>query len=64
MSSYHGLEGKLLDLLDSTGSALLEGNAVETLVEVDGVLAGDNVGDGGAASLLSGGSHFKSFSIR
>jgi hypothetical protein len=30
-------------------------------VEVDGVLAGDNVGNGGAASLLSGGSHFKGF---
>lgn len=26
--SYHGLDGKVLDLLDSTGSALLEGDTM------------------------------------
>lgn len=39
---------------------------MEALVEVDGVLAGDDIGDRGPAlgrGLLSCGSHFKSFKI-
>jgi len=60
---YHGLEGEGLDLLDGLGRPLLEADAVEALVQVDGVLAGDNVGDGGTALLAGrllglGGRHF------
>lgn len=36
----HGLGGELLDLLDGTGSLLLEGNLVHIFVEVDCVVTG------------------------
>jgi len=48
----HSLLGEGLDLLDSLGSPLLEGDAVQSLVHVDGVLAGDDLVDGGLAALL------------
>jgi hypothetical protein len=51
--SYHRLVCKLLDLLDGPRCPLLEGNAVEALVHVNGVLASDNVGDGGPGGLDS-----------
>jgi len=62
VASAHGGLSEGLDLLDGAGSALLEGNTVNTLVQVDGVLASDNIGNGGTASLgllgLLGGGHF------
>lgn len=39
----HGLLGKQLDLLDGFGGALLEGGAKHALVQVDGVLARDDL---------------------
>lgn len=42
----HGLGGKLLDLLDGTWGLLLEGYLVHILVEVDGVVTGDEIGLG------------------
>ena len=39
----HGLLGESDDLLDGAGSTLLEGNVVDALVKVDGVLAGYNI---------------------
>ena len=39
----HGLLGKLADLLDGTGSAVLAANAVQTLVQVHGILTGNNL---------------------
>lgn len=52
----HGLKRELLDLLDGLGGTLLEGLAVEAAVHVDGVLASDDVRNGGAlaAGLLLG----------
>lgn len=47
----HSLRGEIADGLDGGGSALLELAAVHVLVEVDGVLAGDEVGDSGARAL-------------
>jgi len=42
----HGLLGKSLDGLDGVRSTLLEGSAVNVLVQVNGVLTSDNVVDG------------------
>eukprot|EP00554_Chaetoceros_debilis_P003279 CAMPEP_0194097648 /NCGR_PEP_ID=MMETSP0149-20130528/57970_1 /TAXON_ID=122233 /ORGANISM="Chaetoceros debilis, Strain MM31A-1" /LENGTH=129 /DNA_ID=CAMNT_0038783677 /DNA_START=132 /DNA_END=521 /DNA_ORIENTATION=+ len=42
----HGLGGKLLDLLDGTWGLLLEGYLVYILVEVNGVVTGDEIGLG------------------
>ncbi len=44
--------GKLLDLLDGSWSSVLKPDAVEPLVEVDGVLAGHNLAHGRALALL------------
>lgn len=44
VGGLHVQGGELLDRLDSGGRSLLEVGAVESLVEVDGVLTGDNVG--------------------
>lgn len=52
LKTYHSLESKLLDLLDSPWCSLLELHAENALVEVDGVLAGDNVLDGTTAGVL------------
>lgn len=46
VASAHRYRGELLDLLDRAGCSLLELDAVDSLVQVDGVFAGDNVGDG------------------
>lgn len=54
----HGLLSESADLLDSPGGPLLESYAMDALVEVDGVFAGDDISDGaslGLASLLGGG---------
>lgn len=56
--THHGLPREILDLLDGLGSPLLERNAENPLVKVDGVFAGDNVGEGGAPGLLGLGGHF------
>ena len=50
----HRLLRKVDDGLDGVGGALLEGAAVDTLVEVDGVLAGHDILERGArlAALL------------
>ena len=55
----HRLLRKVDDRLDGPGSALLEGAAVNTLVEVDGVFAGHDILEGGArlASLDNGCAH-------
>ena len=50
--SAHLLFGKLLDLLDGPGSAVLEADAVEPLMQVDGVFAGHHLAHGGALALL------------
>ena len=42
----HCLLGELYNGLDGMGGTLLEGAAVDTLVEVDGVFAGDDVLEG------------------
>lgn len=47
----HGLLGESDDLLDGAGSALLEGDVVDALVKVDGVLAGHNIVKGRAGLL-------------
>ena len=47
----HGLLGEGDDLLDGAGSTLLEGNVVDALVEVDGVLAGHDIVKGRAGLL-------------
>merc|ERR1719411_1785077 len=52
----HLLLSKLLDLLDCSGSAIFESDTVESLVEVDGVLASDDLAHG-SSSLLSLGRH-------
>ena len=39
----HSLLGKLADLLDGAGSAVLAANAVQTLVQMHGVLAGNDL---------------------
>ena len=44
----HRLLGKVNDGLDGPGSSLLEGAAVDALVEVDGVFAGHDILEGGA----------------
>merc|ERR1712062_239008 len=43
----HLLLSKLLNLLHSTGSAVLEPDTVQPLVQVDGVLPGDDLAHGG-----------------
>ena len=50
----HRLLSELDDRLDGPGGTLLEGAAVDTLVEVDGVFAGHDILEGGArlAALL------------
>ena len=50
----HRLLREVDDRLDGPGSPLLEGAAVDTLVEVDGVFAGHDILEGGArlAALL------------
>ena len=48
----HLLEGELLDLLDGPGSAVLEADAVQPLVQVDGVLPGDHLAHGGPLLLV------------
>jgi hypothetical protein len=48
----HGLLGELDDALYGPGRALLEAAAVDELVQVDGVFAGDDVGEGGALARL------------
>ena len=50
--SSHLLFSKLLDLLDGSGCSVLEPDAVEPLVEVDGVLAGHDLAHGRALTLL------------
>ena len=45
----HGLLSKCNDRLDGGGCTLLEGTTVDTLVEVDGVLSGDDVLERGAS---------------
>ena len=47
----HRLLGELNDRLHGMGGTLLEGAAVHALVQVDGVLAGDDVLEGGALAL-------------
>ena len=57
-SAYHCLVRKFPDFLNSLRCPLLEAGAVDALVEVDGVFAGDNVGDGrtlGLSGLWFGG---------
>lgn len=49
----HLLLGELLDLLDCPRSALLEADAVEALVQVDGVLAGDHLAQRRLALLVA-----------
>ena len=44
----HRLLSELDDRLDGPGGTLLEGAAVDTLVEVDGVFAGHDILEGGA----------------
>ena len=57
--SFHLLLSKLLDLLDCSWGPVLEADSVETLVEVDGVLAGYHLTHGGALTLLLAfGRHF------
>lgn len=45
--SAHGLDSKGLDGLDGAGGTLLEGLAVDALVQVDGVLTGYHFGNVG-----------------
>lgn len=54
----HGLLGKLADLLDGTGSAVLAANVDQTLVQVHGVLTGNDLIDGRGLIVLPG-SHFR-----
>ena len=48
----HLLLGKLLHLLDGSGSPVLEPDAMQPLVQVDGVLTGDNLAHCRALGLL------------
>ena len=48
----HLLLGKLLDLLDSSRGPVIEADAVEMFVEVDGVLPGHHFNHGGTLTLL------------
>ena len=50
--SSHLLQCELLDLLDRPGSAVLEADAVQPLVQVDGVLPGDHLAHGGPLLLV------------
>ena len=50
----HLLLGKLLDFLDGAGGAVLEADAVQALVQVDGVFAGHHLAHGGALLLALG----------
>lgn len=52
----HLLLGELLHFLDGAGSAVLEPDPVEALVQIDGVLAGHHLAHG-RALLLTFGSH-------
>merc|ERR1719385_227022 len=54
----HLLLSKLLDLLDSPGSLVLEANAMQPLVHVDGVLPRHHLSHGGSLLLLT--RHFAS----
>merc|ERR1719477_21749 len=54
----HLLLSKLLDLLNSSGCAILEPNTVQPLVHVDGVLTGNDLAHGGATLLLSAWRHY------
>lgn len=54
----HSLLSKIPDGLDGAGSALLEGNTVQPLVKVDGVLAGHDI-LGRRTLAGSGSSHFE-----
>ena len=59
MATDHGLAGELLDLLNGLGGTLLELDAEDALVEVDGVLASDDILEGRAPGLGSfGRGHF------
>ena len=49
----HSLRSESTDLLDSPGGPLLEAHTMNSLVKVDGVFAGDNIGDGATAGLAS-----------
>lgn len=51
-TTHHSLVCELLDLLDGPWCPLLELHAEDALVEVDGVLASDDILDGATASLL------------
>lgn len=41
--SLHGLGSEGLDLTDSSGGSLLEGDTIQALAHVDGIIPGDNI---------------------
>ena len=41
--SSHSLSGELLDLLNSTGSSVLEGDAIDTLAHVNGLVTSSDL---------------------
>merc|ERR1719342_894421 len=49
----HLLLGELLDLLDSTGSLVLEPDTMEPFVHVDGIFPGHNLSHCGGSLLVS-----------
>jgi hypothetical protein len=51
--THHSLLGKSLDLLHGKRCPLLERSTEDALVEVDGVFAGDDIGEGGPPGLCS-----------
>jgi hypothetical protein len=51
--TYHGQSSELLYLLDSRGGPLLERSTEYTLVEMDSVLASDDIGKSGSPRLRS-----------
>ena len=55
----HLLDGELLHFFDGAGRAVLEADAVQPLVQVDGVLAGHHLAHRRAALLLAAGSHLE-----
>jgi len=55
--SSHLLLSKLLNLLDSTRSAVLEANTMKTLVHINGVLPGHHLSHGGASLFVTTGRH-------
>jgi hypothetical protein len=47
VAGSHLLLGELLHLLDGAGSTVLEANSMQSFVEIDGVLASDDLTHGG-----------------